>query len=415
VSVTPSSEAKIPSAGMSHRNAIFSGGQRSSRGGRLFRSSDFLIALTIFTTVFIICTVYLINRLDFQNTDNTIAHSVEPQQRSYEPWAPFADTHTSRPYELVDCPPTPAPDYPKAYNMYGEVLQNWNADSTEIPPVHYDSLCHFDFQNETQRAIALTYRDAERPFVGYNIPEVEAVVKKWGNLDYLRSKLGDIEYYTTTSESSHFMYFSGKDSEHRLRNGQLWKPTTKTTYTTFEDWLKVAVKGQNETTENRHHEYFRVSSDMGNMWLFDELPFFRPKPSAFVADPTKQDGIHCRFGMRGVTAEAHFDAGRNAVVMLGGLRRWILTHPSQCQFMHMYPREHPSGRHSEVDWQKPDLNLFPNFDKVMGNEVILGPGDYLWVPMYWIHYIISLNVNYQCNTRSGTTHDYDDDVRRCGF
>jgi ribosomal protein L16 Arg81 hydroxylase len=88
-------------------------------------------------------------------------------------------------------------------------------------------------------------------------------------------------------------------------------------------------------------------------------------------------------------------------VGLFGLRRWILTHPDQCVNMHMLDRNHPSGRHSEVDWSKPDVDKFPNFAKIQGNEVILRPGDFLFVPTYWIHYIVSLNINIQCNSRSG--------------
>ena len=124
---------------------------------------------------------------------------------------------------------------------------------------------------------------------------------------------------------------------------------------------------------------------------------------------------YCRFGMRSVIAEAHFDGSRNFIVLLGGLRRYILTHPDQCVNMHMYPRGHPSGRHSAIDWSKPDPVEFPNWLKLRGNEVIMQPGDLLYLPTYWIHYIISLNVNYQCNTRSGRTSDYDEDIKKCGF
>ncbi len=178
----------------------------------------------------------------------------------------------------------------------------------------------------------------------------------------------------------------------------------------------MAVKGQNKTLDDRTHQYFRVSSDMGgNSWLFDELPFFKPKESIFIVKPSEQRGIHCRFGMRSIIAEAHFDGSRNAVVMLGGLRRWILAHPDQCVNMHMLPRDHPSGRHSEIDWSKPDPAKFPNWNKIRGNEVILQPGDYLYVPTYWIHYIVSLNVNFQCNTRSGKHDSYDKHIRKCGF
>jgi len=61
------------------------------------------------------------------------------------------------------------------------------------------------------------------------------------------------------------------------------------------------------------------------------------------------------------------------------------------------------------------VEKYPNFVKVRGNEVILQPGDFLYVPTYWIHYIVSLNVNFQCNTRSGRTAHFDEDIRQCGF
>ena len=132
-----------------------------------------------------------------------------------------------------------------------------------------------------------------------------------------------------------------------------------------------------------------------------------------MVEPRAQRGVHCRFGMKGVIAEAHYDGSRNSIAMIGGLRRWIMTHPNQCENMHMFPRQHPSGRHSAVDWSNVDLERFPNFKKLVGNEVILQPGDVLYVPTDWIHYIVSLNVNVQCNTRSGITKHYKPDIKRC--
>ena len=102
--------------------------------------------------------------------------------------------------------------------------------------------------------------------------------------------------------------------------------------------MEIAVKGQNISQENRVHQYFRVSSDMGSPRLYEELPFFKPKESLFIVNP-RAKGIHCRFGMRSIIAEAHFDGSRIGVV-IGGMRRWILTHPNQCENMHMLPRGH---------------------------------------------------------------------------
>ena len=85
-----------------------------------------------------------------------------------------------------------------------------------------------------------------------------------------------------------------------------------------------------------------------NSWLFKELTWFQPVKQLFIVEPRYQQGIHCRFGMRSIIAEAHFDRSRNAISMMRGLRRWIMTPPEECQTMYILPRNHPSGRHSEV-------------------------------------------------------------------
>jgi ribosomal protein L16 Arg81 hydroxylase len=83
--------------------------------------------------------------------------------------------------------------------------------------------------------------------------------------------------------------------------------------------------------------------------------------------------------------------------------------------MYLYDNKHPSGRHSEVDWSDPDLQKFPKFAQLKANEVILKPGDVLYVPTHWFHYIVSLNVNWQCNSRSGRSLKYSKAVAKCGF
>jgi ribosomal protein L16 Arg81 hydroxylase len=114
------------------------------------------------------------------------------------------------------------------------------------------------------------------------------------------------------------------------------------------------------------------------------LPFFQPKEGQlYLGDPSEQKGIHCRFGMKGVIAENHFDASRNAIVVLGGRRRYILSHPNQCENLALLPREHESARHSQVDYTNPDLEQFPEFGDAMGNEVVMEAGQVLYLPTHW--------------------------------
>jgi ribosomal protein L16 Arg81 hydroxylase len=119
--------------------------------------------------------------------------------------------------------------------------------------------------------------------------------------------------------------------------------------------------------------------------------------------------------MKGVIAENHFDGSRNSIVVLGGSRRYILAHPDQCDKLALYPKGHPSARHSAVDWSDPDLEEFPEFADAVANEVVLQPGQVMYLPTNYFHFIVSLELNYQCNTRSGITDHYMEPLRRCGF
>ena len=92
---------------------------------------------------------------------------------------------------------------------------------------------------------------------------------------------------------------------------------------------------RNCTTEEKHY-YFRITAMRQPHYMFDELPFFQPKPSIFIKEPRGQRGIHCRFGMSAVIAENHYDGSRNVIGLFGGRRRYILAHPNQCDSMYMF-------------------------------------------------------------------------------
>lgn len=212
-----------------------------------------------------------------------------------------------------------------------------------------------------------------------------------------------------------------------------WQPPTENLRMTYTDWVEHANVTDAELGPDNPHWYFRLigcgamgehtedgSCDKGSSeWLFDELTFFQPRQGDerpfYLVEPKHQKGIHCRFGMKGVIAENHFDLSRNAITLLGGQRRYILAHPSQCNNMNLLPRGHPSARHSAVDWSNPDLENFPTFAEARVNEVVMQPGDVLYLPTNWFHYIISLEMNMQCNTRSGGEKLYREEINDCGF
>ena len=93
--------------------------------------------------------------------------------------------------------------------------------------------------------------------------------------------------------------------------------------------------------------------------------------------------------------ELHIDGSLNFVALLAGECRYILSHPDQCKKLALYPVDHPSGRHSAIDWSEPDLQSFPEFVDAKANEVVMQAGDTMYLPTNWFHYIISLETNMQ--------------------
>jgi len=378
-------------------------------------------------------------------------------------------------YDIYNCPSTPPKDYPKSWKST-DVLSNWNPNDvvTTTPRNIYQGLCVFDYQ--TQHTAALNYRNSEKPFIIRNDPKVTAVARRWGDdPEYLHRVFGDAkEFRTERSPTNQFMYYRIRGKKHQPKD--YIPPPNDEIEMTFGEWLEHAIEKdgvalgdtdmiakskalkarrmslmqQNEKRTDEEHGgddpleddetkvkdedseeakeekyyYFRMNADLRSKkkeakFIYDELPFFDPrkKDSQFyIVNPLEQRGINCRFGMRGITAANHFDMSRNTIAIFGGERRYVLAAPSQCVKMALYPRNHPSLRHSSFDWSNPDeWEEHPEFKDALINEVVLHEGDVLYLPTNWFHYIVNLSLNYQCNARSGTTFESTEVIEDCGF
>mmetsp|Transcript_28720 Transcript_28720/g.69536 ORF Transcript_28720/g.69536 Transcript_28720/m.69536 type:complete len:509 (+) Transcript_28720:371-1897(+) len=341
-------------------------------------------------------------------------------------------------YDIYDCPANPPPGYPFDWNML-QILESWPPDDPSPRSKIFQGLCVFDFEKDYDKA--MNYRTAEVPFVVVNDPEVKAAAKRWNAPNYMERMMSDVKHRTEYSENNHFMYWQPprkimKKNKQGKKHFQFakgqdpipkdWHEPTKMMRMAYAEWLEHANVTDLELGPDKPHWYYRLigcgetgpkgECDKGSSeYLYDELTFFQPKPGLYLVEHDKQKGIHCRFGMKGVIAENHFDGSRNSIVVLGGERRYILSHPNQCQNLALLPKGHPSARHSAVNWSDPDLETYPQFKEARGNEVVLQAGDVLYLPTNWFHYIISLSLNFQCNTRSGIDGKYMPPIHECGF
>lgn len=317
-------------------------------------------------------------------------------------------------YDPMDCPDTPPPGYPVHYSLI-KVLEEWPVDELQWPteealdgnddilhPYLFHSICVFDWDKPQHRERAKSYQiDHDLPFVIRNHPEFLATAERWMRHDpaYLQSLIQDNPQRTEHSTNNHLPFW--RDGGGRRAEG--WVPPTENVEMTFAEWHKKATALDRAMANGKDHTkmdhwYFRLNGESHHhSFLYEELPVFDPDQfeageNIFMWEPDNARGINCRWGMAGNTAEAHYDAGRNWIVLLGGgQRRYILAHPQQCPHLALYRIPHPSARHSQADWSE--------IGKAAGNgeagrmlanaqvfQVVLQSSDALFLPTHWFHF-----------------------------
>ncbi|KAM9802603.1 HSPB1-associated protein 1 homolog [Syngnathus typhle] len=98
-------------------------------------------------------------------------------------------------------------------------------------------------------------------------------------------------------------------------------------------------------------------------------------------------------GTEGANTPCHLDSyGCNLVLQVQGRKRWHLFPPEDTS--KMYPSRIPyeeSSVFSRVNVLRPDLSIFPAFRHAGAHVVTLLPGQVLFVPRHWWHYVESLD------------------------
>ncbi|XP_028991592.1 HSPB1-associated protein 1 homolog isoform X1 [Betta splendens] len=98
-------------------------------------------------------------------------------------------------------------------------------------------------------------------------------------------------------------------------------------------------------------------------------------------------------GTEGANTPCHMDSyGCNLVLQVQGRKRWHLFPPEDTA--NLYPTRIPyeeSSVFSRVDVLRPELGRFPAFRRARPHVVTLQPGQVLYVPRHWWHYVQSVD------------------------
>ncbi|EEC15193.1 hypoxia-inducible factor 1, alpha subunit inhibitor, putative [Ixodes scapularis] len=208
---------------------------------------------------------------------------------------------------------------------------------------------------------------------------------KW-DLDYLSEHLGEGSCTVYQSDTPYFKYYDEtKVRDHRLTDFRA--PTLR------HEW-KIGTFAQRLRSAGHNKYYYlqqMLNETVGQSIMLDFLRFNWD----WVNRQQKHNGWGpltsnlLLVGTGGNVTPAHYDEQQNFFAHLRGHKRFLLFSPDQYGCLYPHPVWHPHDRQSQVDFSDPDLSRFPEFAHLRGWETVLGPGDVLYLPMYWWHQVES--------------------------
>jgi lysine-specific demethylase 8 len=110
----------------------------------------------------------------------------------------------------------------------------------------------------------------------------------------------------------------------------------------------------------------------------------------------KREG-HLWLGPAGTVTPVHFDSAHNLLVQIYGRKKVILVPPTQSRQLYYPCLRLGHINYSPVDVEQPDFEKFPRFREATPLEFQLNPGEILFIPVRWWHYLRALDQTISLN------------------
>lgn len=148
----------------------------------------------------------------------------------------------------------------------------------------------------------------------------------------------------------------------------------------------------------RYHYLSGDISQLGEWALQDIFPIdelLSPNPA--------HSSINIWIGQPHVIAHCHYDGYHNFYAQLYGTKKFTMFKPTNWPGLYPYPFLHPSHAQAQINISNPsDVKQYPLILNVESHEVILEPGDLLYMPPLWFHHVESMDVSISVNVWTDT-------------
>ncbi|MFN6461430.1 MAG: cupin-like domain-containing protein [Nostoc sp. DedVER02] len=212
-----------------------------------------------------------------------------------------------------------------------------------------------------------------QPFLIEGVVDKWDACKKWSN-DYLKKQCGD-----------------------NLVHVQFYKKDFLNDYKQF-----AYEVGYAPLKEMKYKEYIENNNDDLGCYLYEaDFEKYFPEITEDVTYPeyfSSKPYIYLwhGFSSKSFTSPStlHFDRIHNLFVQVRGRKRFLLFPPSN--YLSFYPPLEDSsgiGHNSKVNPDLLNLELFPKFPWQERIEVVLQPGEMLYLPPFWWHHVTAIDEN----------------------
>ena len=234
------------------------------------------------------------------------------------------------------------------------------------------------------------YYTKNRPVLLKAAVTASEAVRRWSPV-YFRERFGTVPVEITASRN--------RDDDYELHFRQTLRTVT---LAEFVDRL---------STESETNDFYLVARN----YFFDN-PALRglrddlaPPPEIIDVTDGSPGTAKLWFGPKGTVTPLHFDEHSILFTQVHGRKQFKLIpsfdHP------YMYAR---NTFYSGVDASNVDLSRFPLFQNVSMAEVVVEPGDALFLPVGWWHWARSLDVSISVTFSSFRVHDRNTALRSAG-
>lgn len=112
---------------------------------------------------------------------------------------------------------------------------------------------------------------------------------------------------------------------------------------------------------------------------------------------TKKNNPFAWIGPSGTISGFHWDTQNNMLAQIKGKKLVLLVSPKYNKEMYVSKKYDAASVFSEVDINNYDETKHPKFKNVEIYSVVLNPGDVVFIPKGWWHYVKSLDVSISVN------------------